>query len=174
MIMSVNLGTVQRWGRERDSLNEWLRYDVKEGKVTRIFCSLCTKHQERLRGLRNYSVSFVQGILGTALKKDNVSKHSNSDMHRKACDLERRPAITLSQIYSTTPIGRAMASASSEEVKRVSKLFDIAYVVAREELPFTKYPPLMELERRHGVPVGKTYATEHKCKEFTMLIGETF
>ena len=87
--MSVNLGTVQRWGRELDSLNEWLRYDVKEGKVTRIFCALCTKHEERLRVLRNYSVSFVQGILGTSLKKDNVSKHSNSDMHRKACDLER-------------------------------------------------------------------------------------
>ena len=82
--------------------------------------------------------------------------------------------MTLSQIYSTTPIDRAMALVSSEEVKRVSKLFDLAYVVTREELPFTKYPPLMELERRHGVPVGQTYATEHKCKEFTMLIGDTF
>ena len=82
--------------------------------------------------------------------------------------------MTLSQIYGTTPISRAMASASSEEVKRESKLFDVAYVVAREDLPFTKYPLLIELERRHGVRVGQTYATEHKCKEFTMLIGETF
>ena len=82
--------------------------------------------------------------------------------------------MTLLQIYSTTPIGRAMALASSEEVKCVSKLFDIVYVVAREELPFTKYPLLMELERWHGVSVGKTYATELKCNEFTVLVGETF
>ena len=32
----------------------------------------------------------------------------------------------------------------------------------------------MELEERHGVAVGQTYATEPKCKEFTVLIGETF
>ena len=82
--------------------------------------------------------------------------------------------MMLSQIYSTTPIGRAMTSASSEEVKHISKLFDIMYVVVREELPFTKYPSLLELERRHGVPVGKMNSTEHKCKEFTMLTGETF
>ena len=57
----------------------------------------------------------------------------------------------------------------------MSKLFDIAYVVAKEEMAFTKYPSLMALEKRHGVEVGNTYmyATEHKCKEFTMLIGET-
>ena len=79
--MFVNQGTVQQWGKELDSLNEWLRYDIKEGKVTRIFCALCTKHQEKLHALRNYIVSFVQGIAGTSSKKDNVSEHRNSDMH---------------------------------------------------------------------------------------------
>ena len=84
-----------------------------------------------------YSSSFVQGIVGTALKKDNVSKHSNSDMHGKACNLERRPTMTLSQIYRSTPIGRAVSSASSEEMERVSKLFDVVYVVAKEDMAFT-------------------------------------
>ena len=79
--MPVNQGTVQHWGKELDSLNDWLQYDVKEGKVTPIFCALCMKNRERLCALRNYSASFVQGIAGTSLKKDNVSNHRNFDMH---------------------------------------------------------------------------------------------
>ena len=48
---------------------------------------------------------------------------------------------------------------------RVSKLFDLAYVIAKEELPFSKYPALVEVEKRHGVDIGTAYTTEHKCKD---------
>ena len=44
--MSVNLATVQRWAKEIDCLKEWLRYDVNDGKVTRILCALCRKHKD--------------------------------------------------------------------------------------------------------------------------------
>ena len=47
---------------------------------------------------------------------------------------------------------------------RVSKLFDLAYVIAKDGLPFTKYPALVEVEKRHGVAIGNTYTTEHKCR----------
>ena len=56
---------------------------------------------------------------------------------------------------------------------RVSKLFDIAYMLAKEELPFSKYPAILEVEKHHGVDVSNTCNTEHKWKEFTCLIGET-
>ena len=96
--MSVNLSTVQKWIQDVDSLGEWLRYVESRGKVTRIFCVLCTKHQGRLRSVRNFSAAFVDGITGTALKKDNVNKHRKSDMHTKAVNLERQSA-TVSEIY---------------------------------------------------------------------------
>ena len=89
--MAVNRGTVKRWAKELDSLNEWLRYDDKDEKVTRIYCALCSEHQERLKDMRNYSPAFVNGVVGTALKKDNVRKHTTSEMHRKACNIEREP-----------------------------------------------------------------------------------
>lgn len=75
---------------------EWFRYDAKDNTVTRIFCAFCSKYQDRLQGLRSYILSFIKGIVGTALKKDSVKKHSSSDMHRNACDMERRPSTTLS------------------------------------------------------------------------------
>ena len=150
--MSVNLSTVQRWQSDVDSLGEWFRYDKSQGKVDRVFCALCTKHRDRLSAVRNFSSSFIDGIRGSALKKDNVVKHTKSDMHVKAMDMERKPARTISDILRTTPLGKAVASASAEETARVTKLMEISYMLAKEELPFSKYPCIEELEKRHDFP----------------------
>ena len=122
--MPVNLSTVQKWIKDVDSLGECMVTVWRVGgKVTRIFCALCSKHQDRLRAVRNFSSAFVDGITETALKKDNVCKHQRSDMHGKAVNMEREP--TINEIYSSTPLWRAFASASLEEINRVSKPFDI-------------------------------------------------
>ena len=99
--------------------------------MTRIFCALCSKHQDRLRAVRNFSSAFVDGITETALKKDNVCKHQRSDMRGKAVNIERQP--TINEIYSSMPLWRAFASASLEEINRVSKLFDIACFRSRAD-----------------------------------------
>ena len=43
----------------------------------------------------------------------------------------------------------------------LSYIFDTAYMLATEELPFSKYPSIIEMEKLHGVNVGNTYNTEH-------------
>ena len=63
--------------------------------------------------------------------------------------------------------------ASQDQTARVCKLFEVADILAKEEIPFTKYPAVLELEKRHGVSLGTAYATEHKCRDFTILIGES-
>ena len=45
-------------------------------------------------------------------------------------------------------------------------------MISREEMPFTKFPAIVELDKRHGVCLGQTYYTEHKCQEFASIIGE--
>jgi len=45
-------------------------------------------------------------------------------------------------------------------------------MLAKEEILFTKYLAILELEKKHGVSPGTAYATEHKCNDFTTLIGE--
>ena len=45
-------------------------------------------------------------------------------------------------------------------------------MLAKEEMPFTKYPAI-ELEKRHGVSTRQyVYGTEHKCQEFTNTFGD--
>ena len=106
--MAVNLSTVSKWKKELNVLGEWLHYDeATEGKVNRIRCLLCSKHEDRLRSMRNYSTAFVHGITGRALKKDNVVKHLKSDKHKRAVSLEPQPTRTINEILRSTPIGRA-------------------------------------------------------------------
>ena len=94
MSQSVSLSTVQNWEKDVDSLREWLRYDQSGGKVTQIFCELCHKHRDRLRAIRDFNSAFIDGVTGSALKKD-VAKHKKSDMHSKAVNMERMPAKTI-------------------------------------------------------------------------------
>ena len=54
-------------------------------------------------------------------------------------------------------VGQALSQASNEEKARVSKLMEIAYVMAREEIAFKKFGALVNLEKRHGVHLGDAY-----------------
>lgn len=90
-------------------------------------------------------------------------------MKSEAQNLETKPE-SISDLYRSTPLGRATATAEKEECQRVSKLVDIAYTLAKEELPFSKYPKIAELELRHGVKLGNSFVHEVKCKEFMDII----
>ena len=67
--MSVKQGTVDKWIAELfDPKKEWIRAESSGGAVTKIFCKMCREKASSLRGLRNYSTAFVDGISGSALK----------------------------------------------------------------------------------------------------------
>ena len=61
----------------------------------------------------------------------------------------------------------------SEEVQnKIKKLFEIAYFVAKLELPFTTYENLCGLEMKHGMDLGKTYRNDKAFKNFALTISE--
>ncbi|XP_071854674.1 uncharacterized protein [Apostichopus japonicus] len=165
--------TAKKWISENN--RSWLEYDLTPDAsrlVERLRCRVCS--DERVRALRNYSNSFVEGITGSGMKKDNVKKHSRTEMHVKAIALSRGVKRTLSEIYSSTPLGKAFKKSNSDEESRVSKLIEISYMVAKEELPFSKFPSVCKTEKRHKVPLGTKYINEEKCSEFTTSIGQAF
>ena len=53
----------------------------------------------------------------------------------------------------------------------MKKLFDLAHMVAKLELPFTVYPSLCSLEKKHGVLLGNTYLNDKACKNFVVSIS---
>ena len=82
------------------------------------------------------------------MRKGNVVKHSVTDLHVKTVNLtKKKKGMMFTDKYKSTPLGKAMAGAYRACMK---KLFEISYTVAYEELPFTKYPVLIDLELLWG------------------------
>ena len=67
-----------------------------------------------------------------------------------------------------------MRQLNKEVAFKLEKLFDIAYFVAKMEMPFTTYPHLCLLEKKHAVELGQTYRNDKACKDFIVAISEQF
>lgn len=50
--------------------------------------------------------------------------------------------------------------------------FEIAYFIAKEELPLKKYPKLLKLQEKHGIEIGNSYRSDKSCNVFINHIGE--
>ena len=101
--------------------------------------------------------------------------HATSDAHKVAMaklKLECSRASGESAATSTT-IGRLLSSMDDETRERMARKFDVCYMMAKESLPFTKYPALLELESRHGVDLGPAYRMPDSAKSFTSYIAKS-
>jgi hypothetical protein len=58
-----------------------------------------------------------------------------------------------------------------DTVRERMKKFNISYVLAKESMPFTKYPSLHELKQRHGVELGQAYQTRESARSFVHYIA---
>lgn len=72
--MAVQLRTVKNWIAVLDPNNEWIKYEANGTSVTKISCSLCAKHVERLKCKKNFNGSFITGISGSSIKKGQFNK----------------------------------------------------------------------------------------------------
>ena len=77
-------------------------------------------------------------------------------------------------VTSYSPIARSLLSSSMDPAmrERIKKKFDISFVLAKEHIPFLKYPAIHELEERHGVDLGATYKNRDSSRNFVHYIAE--
>jgi len=66
--VGVSEKTFQTWKCALDPNNRWIKVEIIERIAVRVWCGLCTKRVDLLRGFRNFSEAFVNGIQGSALK----------------------------------------------------------------------------------------------------------
>ena len=57
--------------------------------------------------------------------------------------------------------------------KRVKKKIRYQFVLAKEHIPFTKYPVVHQLEEMHFVDLGSTYRNRDFAHNFTHCIAES-
>ena len=168
----VQRRTVEKWIRDYDkTLNTmlWLKFKMADrDHVSSLRCDLCSQFKDKLISMRNYRSAFVEGT--TNVKTSSFKEHPETDMHAHATLLFKKQAS--SDVTEYAPIAQVMAkslmdTATSESMKRK---FDIAYMIAKENLAFTKMKPLCEIEERHGVMLGQGYKNDHGCSMFLEFI----
>lgn len=82
--------------------------------------------------------------------------------------MQAQEAIYAKEKPNKDPVPRALLLVTEEARQKMEKLFDVAYMVAKLELPFTIYPSLCSLEKKHGGLLGNTYPTDKACKNFVI------
>ena len=97
---------------------------------------------------------------------------ATNDQHAHAMSLLKRQHSRSAgfEPSSYAPIAQAFSELPDGERHKLRVKFDLVYF---ENLPYTKYPKLCELESRHGVSVGTSYVNENAGKEFIHYIAES-
>lgn len=172
----VSVATFQKWQSQQEKEHKtlsWLRCDKQQKHVETLWCATCRRFDDRIRATKNFSTAWITG--STNQKLSNVLDHARSEQHKSSMSLLRveQAKATNAALTTYAPIAKSLLSMDKSLEERMGKKFDICYVLAKENLAFRKYPVLHELESRHGVDLGQSYATKDSAKLFTHFIAES-
>ena len=133
----------------------WLEYDGEKMRC-KPCCSRTTESDS--------SSVFVTG--STNFKIESIRSHEKSNGHNRAV-----AAIKVAENPRLALLPRVLWTVSQDVAQKMERLFDIAYFVAKREMPFTSFPHLCHLEMKHGVDLGSTYINDKACKNFVLSIA---
>ena len=176
----VDYATFKKWQCDLDREHQtvsWLSCNTakRSGKtvVTQLKCKVCTEFVEKIRSRKNFNDSWIVGA--ESVRISNVRNHAKNDQHTHAMSLLKQQHAGTAGLgpLAYAPIAQAFNNLSDDEREKLHIKFDIAYFVATENLPFTKYPKICELEAHHGVHVGTSYINENAGKEMIHYIAES-
>lgn len=141
----------EKWQRDNEKEHKtltWLRYNMDSDRahVASLFCCVCRKYEKNISSLKNFSSAWVLG--STNLRLSNMLDHARSEVHKLA--MSRLMADSAKErglsIVQSTPIGRSLHTMDETTLGRLKIKFDVCYTLAKQSLPFSKYPALLELE----------------------------
>ena len=104
-------------------------------------------------------------------KKETLQKHNIGGGHLPAQDaaLAKQKPVENSTIAQSFQKGEK----ASEEKNRkdVAAKINTAYLIAKEELPLSKFEPILALQRKNGPEISPTYGNDKGCNNFVSLVS---
>ena len=82
--------------------------------------------------------------------------------------LKKKQAV---DIRDYSPIARALSMMNATSKERMKLKFDIAFMISKENMAFTKMKPICELIERQGVDLGEAYKNNQTCTCFRSYIA---
>ena len=90
-------------------------------------------------------------------------------MHSRVVLLLKKQQSTDVRAYAPCRLLHVMDNASQQTVERK---FNIAFLIAKENMARTKMKAICELEERHGVDLGTAYKNNQACATFVEYIAK--
>ena len=142
----------------------WINFDAVKNVMT---CDLCCKNPS-VAG----KTEFLKGC--ASFKKGTIRRHATSNGHIRTREksLADEKTVAESQVFQT--FSKINKDFQSQERKEMEIKMNTAYFEAKEELPFSKFGGLLSLQRKNGVSINPTYATEKSCAEFISFSSAGF
>lgn len=74
---------------------------------------------------------------------------------------------------SKAPLMSAVKKMDSQLLSNMEKLFNTAYLIAKEDYAFDDFPSLCALQQKNGIKFGNTYVNDKAAKQFVKYIAES-
>ena len=132
-----------------------------------VLCSVCCD-APHVAG----KTQFLTGC--TSTKKETMQKHAASNGHLCA----QTAVLAKQKPVRETAIAQSLAKGKKEQEERdqreVAVKITTAYFLAKEEIPFSKFQGLTDLQKKNGLDLTSTYANNKTCVEMVFILGKMF
>ena len=183
----VSRKTVEKWVVENDrelNTSVWLKFEGDRNHLFSLKCAVCSEFKDKMgeyeelkrwlfingRGSQYYRPAFIEGT--TNIRTTAFKDHAATDMHAHAMVLFKKQHARNITEYS--PIAAALLHLRSMDETtqaQMKRKFDIAYLIAKENMSFTKMKAVCVLEERHGADLGECYKNDRGCSVFVEFIA---
>lgn len=92
------------------------------------------------------------------LKKDFVEKNAKSREHEIAVSAKRAKETDM-------PVS-IIQGMGKDVLDRMEKVFNTRYYISKQELQFTLFPSMIELQCKNGLSMGSSYINDKACSMF--------
>ena len=182
------LSTAEKWitsSLAKYCADEWLliiENDEDKGFVKALKCKTCSEFHDRIVSMKGFAPQW-SGSGSTRLLHAAAIEHANSyahgksfDMYMKSKGLDATERTNIMQDLLSenkqNDILVGISTMKKNDLEFTKKKFDIAYLVAKEEMPVIKYNSILALEERHGVKLGTAYKNENTAGTFMDYISK--
>ena len=132
-----------------------------------VLCSVCCA-APHVAG----KTQFLTGC--TSTKKETMQKHAASNGHLRA----QTAVLAKQKPVRETAIAQSLAKGKKEQEERdqreVAVKITTAYFLAKEEILFSKFQGLIDLQKKNGLDLTSTYANNKTCFEMVFILGKMF
>ena len=115
----------------------WLKFEGDRNHVYSLKCAVHSQFKEKLSSMRNYRPAFIEGT--TNVRTTAFKEHAATDMHAHSMVLfKKQHARDITEYSSIAAALLHLRTMDETTQARMKRKFDIAYMIAKENMSFTK------------------------------------